>query len=170
VQQLTDAFFEFEDEKAAWALLRSNHDTECQRLDQEITKLINQLDQLQKSYKDATTAKDCLQEQVVKLDQGLQDSAIIISHNEKQLKELEEAAVKAEDYFQGQLCKLNQALQESAENSLLLEQQLQKSYKDVVTAKDCLQEQVVKLEQTLQDSAIKIGHNEKQVYSLLLTN
>ncbi len=46
--------------------------------------------------------------------------------------------------------------------------QLQKSYKDVVTAKDCLQEQVVKLEQTLQDSAIKIGHNEKQVYSLLL--
>ncbi len=47
--------------------------------------------------------------------------------------------------------------------------QLQESYKDVVTAKDCLQEQVVKLEQTLQDSAIKIGHNEKQVYSLLLT-
>jgi hypothetical protein len=41
--------------------------------------------QFQKSYKDATTAKDCLQEQVVKLDQGLQDSAIIISHNEKQV-------------------------------------------------------------------------------------
>jgi hypothetical protein len=46
--------------------------------------------------------------------------------------------------------------------------QLQKSYKEVVTAKDCLQEQVVKLEQKLLDSAIKIGHNEKQVYSLLL--
>jgi hypothetical protein len=51
VQQLTDAFFEFEDEKAAWALLRSNHDAECQRLDQEITKLVNQLDQV--GYPDA---------------------------------------------------------------------------------------------------------------------
>jgi hypothetical protein len=56
VQQLTDAFFEFEDEKAAWALLRSNHDAECQRLDQEITKLINQLDQV--GYPDAFHISD----------------------------------------------------------------------------------------------------------------
>ncbi len=56
VQQLTDAFFEFEDEKAAWALLRSNHDAECQRLDKEITKLINQLDQV--GYPDAFHISD----------------------------------------------------------------------------------------------------------------
>lgn len=46
VQELTDAYFEFEEEKARWASLEDNHDGECQRLGQEITKLHNQLEQV----------------------------------------------------------------------------------------------------------------------------
>jgi hypothetical protein len=46
VQELTDAYFEFEEEKARWASLEDNHDGERQRLGQEITKLHNQLEQV----------------------------------------------------------------------------------------------------------------------------
>ncbi len=46
VQELTDAYFDFEEEKARWASLEDNHDGECQGLGQEITKLHNQLEQV----------------------------------------------------------------------------------------------------------------------------
>ncbi|CAM6033347.1 unnamed protein product [Sphagnum compactum] len=64
-QQLTDAFFEFEDEKAAWALLRSNHDAdledqqECQRkLEEAIAFEKEKLERSQVNCKD-------LEEQIV---------------------------------------------------------------------------------------------------------
>ncbi len=120
MQELTDAYFEFEEEKARWASLEDNHDGECQRLGQEITKLHNQLEQvdypdlfcignlclpcssadnicheiltqffdlyqLQQSYEDEVAAKNCVLEQVMKLEQALEDTAVKSFNNEKQV-------------------------------------------------------------------------------------
>jgi DNA repair exonuclease SbcCD ATPase subunit len=43
VQELTDAYFDFEEEKTRWASLEDNHAGECQGLGQEITKLHNEV-------------------------------------------------------------------------------------------------------------------------------
>ncbi|CAM6044200.1 unnamed protein product, partial [Sphagnum compactum] len=123
IKELTYAYFEFEEEKARWASLEDNYDGECQRLGQEITKLHNQLEQLQQSYEDEVAAKNCVLEQVMKLEQALEDTAVKSFNNEKQLKEVEEAAVTTKDCFQEQVCQLEKALHDTAENSLLLEQQ-----------------------------------------------
>jgi predicted O-linked N-acetylglucosamine transferase (SPINDLY family) len=80
--------------------------------------------QLQQSYEDEVAAKNCVLEQVMKLEQALEDTAIKSFNNEKQLKEVEEAAVTTKDYFQEQVCQLEKALHDTAENSLLLEQQV----------------------------------------------
>ncbi|CAN5975935.1 unnamed protein product [Sphagnum jensenii] len=161
-QQLTDAFFEFEDEKAAWALLRSNHDAdledqqECQRkLEEAIAFEKEKLESSQVNCKD-------LEEQIVyanstlkgehdarmKLSEELQlRSAIGVK--ETLLSELDNAGMNIKtlglevDELQAQLDKVSSErkslrLQTAELNSRMeeLNKQLQDSMKELKQAQD----------------------------------
>lgn len=49
LQQLIDAHFQFEEEKAAWASQSDDHNAKCRELDQEIADLIKQRQQVDSS-------------------------------------------------------------------------------------------------------------------------
>ncbi|CAM6061067.1 unnamed protein product [Sphagnum tenellum] len=161
-QQLTDAFFEFEDEKAAWALLRSNHDAdledqqECQRkLEEAIAFEKEKLESSQVNCKDleeqivyANSALKGEHDARMKLSEELQlRSAIGVK--ETLLSELDNAGMNIKtlglevDELQAQLDKVSSErkslrLQTAELNSRMeeLNKQLQDSSKELKQAQD----------------------------------
>lgn len=144
-RQLTDAHFEFEEEKAAWSSKADANNTKVQDLQQDILNLTEQLQEVQKAQEELVIARNSLQ---------------------KQLDEVEQTASATHAALQDQVYNLKHCLESSEHESQQLRQQvelLNSTVEEQVELKGKLEKEQEEVKEELQKLEVLLAAAESTI-------